>query len=183
MRMKIILCSKGADAEAIGYRIYEFPDGNPEEWRGITIFAPLVPDGTLHPDVFPLLGKAHRIADESSDKAQLLIIGEGLVETARSYYANGADRVFIYDDKSLKSFNIDRYTQIILYFIENYKPAAICFPGTPECANLSGCIIEKMKSILPFVGMTENTGTFPAAISPMPGHRGELVICEIPSFE
>ena len=181
--MRIVLCSKEADSKMIGYRIHEFPDGNPEEWRGITVFAPLLPDGSMHPDVLPLFGKACRIAKETDDKAQLLIVGDGLVETARSYYAGGADRVFVYDDVSLKEFNPDRYTQIILNFLENYKPALLCFPGTPECTDLAGLILENMKTILPFTGTTETTETLPAAISAIPGHRGELVICEVPEFE
>ena len=67
--MRIVLCTSSNIRETINYREYIFPDGNPEEWRGITIFGELLPDGTLDPAALDLLGKARKIADETDRKS------------------------------------------------------------------------------------------------------------------
>ena len=178
--MKIILCEQAADKERTNYREYTFPDGNPEEWRGVTILGELLPDGTLDPAALDLLGKARKIADETDDKAQLLLIGDGLVETARAYFANGADRVFVYDDPSLKEYDDEQYAAVLWHFVDNYKPAALYIIQTPCGESLSYDIIKQVKTVMSFDGEMTITGKFPAAAEPDLSRRGELVICEIP---
>ena len=178
--MKIILCEQAADKEKTNYREYIFPDGNPEEWRGVTILGELLPDGTLDPAALDLLGKARKIADETDDKAQLLLIGDGLVETARAYFANGADRVFVYDDPVLKEYDDEQYAAVLWDFVDNYKPAALYIIQTPCGESLSYDIIKQVKTVMPFERETVITGKYPAAAAPDPSRRGELVICEIP---
>ena len=179
--MKIIVYSKDYSGELSNYREYEFPDGNPEEWRGITVFGELLGDGTLDPAALNLLGKTRHLTDETDDKAQLLLIGEGLVETARAYFANGADRVFVYDDPAMKDFNIDNRCSCLMHFIDNYKPAALCFNQTPIGEKLSSRIIDRLKTVMPFSGertVTEKSSA--ESSSPNLTRRGEIVICEIP---
>ena len=178
--MKIILCEQAADKEKKNYREYTFPDGNPEEWRGITIFGELLPDGTPDPAALDLLGKARKIADETDDKAQLLLVGDGLVETARAYFANGADRVFVYDDPALKEYDDEQYAAVLWHFVDNYKPAALYIIQTPCGESLSYDIIKQVKTVMPFDGETAFTEGSPTAPAPDPSRRGELVICEIP---
>lgn len=36
--MKVIVCENGADLEQVVCREFLFPDGNPDEWRGVTVF-------------------------------------------------------------------------------------------------------------------------------------------------
>lgn len=178
--MRIVSCTGDRTKETIKFREYTFPDGNPEEWRGFTIFGELLPDGKLDPAALDLLGKARKIADETDDKAQLLLIGNSLVETARAYFANGADRVFVYDDPSLKDHDAERYAAVLWQFIDNYKPAALYFIQTPSGEILSSRIIDRLRTVMPFDGETTVTEEIPAAASPDPSRRGELVICEIP---
>ena len=178
--MRIVLCTSSNIKETINYREYLFPDGNPEEWRGITIFGELLPDGTLDPAALDLLGKAREIADETDDKAQLLLIGDGLVETARAYFANGADRVFVYDDPALKEYDDEQYAAVLWHFVDNYKPAALYIIQTPCGESLSYDIIKQVKTVMPFDGETTVTEESPAAAAPDSSRRGELVICEIP---
>lgn len=178
--MIIILCTKNEQENIIDYQTYTFPDGNPEEWRGETVFAELLPDGSLTQDSLSLLGKARAAADQTDDKAQLLLIGDRLVETARDYFANGADRVFVYDDPMLKDCDIERYTTILMHFINNYKPASIYFEQPHPGKELSTRIIESVKQILPFKGETLRKEPVPEPLPLDSNRRGELVICEIP---
>ena len=178
--MRIVICTSSNIKETINYREYLFPDGNPEEWRGVTIFGELLPDGTPDPAALDLLGKARKTADETDDKAQLLLIGDGLVETARAYFANGADRVFVYDDPALKEYDDEQYAAVLWHFVDNYKPAALYFIQTPCGKMLASRIIDRLKTVMPFEGETAFTEGSSAAAAPDPSRRGELVICEIP---
>lgn len=178
--MKIIACSKGNNGEHTNYREYEFPDGNPEEWRGITVFGELKNDGTLDPAALDMLGMARYMADETDDKAQLLLIGEKLVETSRIYFANGADRVFIYEDPALKDFSEELWCSCLVHFIDYYKPAALFFNQTSCGEKLSSLIISHLKPVMPFSGVKIINGQSPVSSSPVPSRRGEIVICEIP---
>ena len=181
--MKIILCTKNKQENNTDYQTYTFPDGNPEEWRGETIFAELQPDGSLTQGSLSLLGKARADADLTDDKAQLLLIGNELVETAREYFGRGADRVFVYDDPMLKDYDPDRYSTVLMHFINNYKPASVYFAQTCPGKELSTRIIESVKNILPFEGETLRKEPDPKSFPPDPNRRGELVICEIPDLQ
>ncbi len=178
--MKIVLYKDNPAQTKIEYTAYSFPDGNPEEWRGITIYGEFLPEGTLDHAALGLLGKARVLADRTNDKAQLLLIGGGLIEGARDYYANGADRVFVYDDPTLKDYDEERFFTTIMHFINNYKPAVLCFRQSSCGELLCSRVIDQLKTILPFEGDTQTADRYPAAIEPDISRLGELVICEIP---
>lgn len=124
-------CVKHGPEGAFEYRESIISAANKAEWQGIAVFGEFLPDGSIHPVSLELLGKARELADKIHAKVSLILIGSGLVESARAYWANGADRVFVYDDPQLKAFDLERYTAVMTHFIENYKPAAILVGGTP----------------------------------------------------
>ncbi len=178
--MKIIICSKKNEENIVRYHETSFPDPNVEEWRGVTVFGEFQSTGELHPLIRVLLEKARKMADESDDKAQLLLIGNGLVETARDYYACGTDRVFVYDDPALTAADVDMYIRIMSNFIDNYKPAAILFPETDLGCILQKCILDYAEKNGNLLESQISQESAEAGMSLDPTHRGELVICEIP---
>lgn len=178
--MKIIVGIKVNTENTLRYHETSFPDPNVEEWRGVTVFGEFQSSAGLHPLTLELLEEAREMAAESGDKAQLLLIGNGLVETARKYYAQGADRVFVYDDPSLAAADSERYLRIMAHFIDNYKPAAILFPETELGVLLQKHILDHAEAngnALKVQMIQEGSA---AGKAPDPDHLGELVICEIP---
>lgn len=178
--MKILQCRKKTSGEIFEISESAFPDPNASEWRGVTVFGEFLPDGTLPSAVMELLGKARQEADRTDDKAQLLLIGSGLVRTARKYFSNGADRVFVYDDPALAVPDSDRYDLVLDHFAENFKPAAIYFFDSQLSRELSGRLKARIVSAgtLPAAGSSYEESLI--APAPNPARRGELVICEIP---
>ena len=178
--MKIIVSSKVNEENIVMYHESSFSDPNVEEWRGVTVFGEFQSGGDLHPLTLELLVKAREMAAESGDKAQLLLIGNGLVENARKFYAYGADRVFVYDDPSLAAVDSERYIRVMAHFIDNYKPAAIIFTETELGVLLQKHILDHAESN----GNVLKVQTIQEALSPEkapdPAYLGELVICEIP---
>lgn len=124
-------CVKHGPEGAFEYRESIISAANKSEWQGIAVFGEFLPDGTIHPVSLELLGKARELADKISEKVSLVLIGSGLVEKARTFFANGADRVFVYDDPILEFFDLERYTTILTHFIEHYQPSTILVGGTP----------------------------------------------------
>lgn len=177
--MRIIEYTKITPEEITEFRQTSFPDPNTLEWRGVTVFGEFRSDGSLHPMIPTLMAKAHELAAASDDKTQLLLIGTGLVETARQYYAWGADRIFVYDDPSLAHSGPDQNTAILAHFIDNYKPEAMLIADTPMGKILAANILE-------YAGSTGKELTIqtieekPLPLVVDPSHLGELLICEIP---
>ena len=214
--MRVIVCEKVGNLGQAVCREFLFPDGNPDEWRGVTVFdefsdgarvksehmgagtlcreavagVPFSVDGnqgrnccsdgrTLDPLTPGLLAKARNMADETGDKAQILLIGEGLVETARKYFCF-VDRVFVYDDPGLAAFHPEHYIDVFWHFIENYKPAALFIRNSESMRPLIDAVLTKTGD---YLGCTSEVSEFTLSCSnPVcdPDHRGELVICEIP---
>ena len=124
-------CVKHGPEGAFEYRENVISAANKEEWRGISVFGEFLPDGTLHPVVPELLGKARELAGKSDEKVNLVLMGDDLLDKAQTYFALGADRVFIYEDPRLVNFDLERYTTVLTHFIDNYKPSTILVGGTP----------------------------------------------------
>ena len=179
--MRIILCRWNEEGK-VCFSEEAFPDPNVLEWRGVTVFGELCADGSLRPEAMKLFSKVRKMADADDDKAQLLLIGDGLVETARDYFAYGIDRVYVYDDLMLTEPDPELYGQMLTHFIDNYKPAAILFPESPLAAYLQTLIMDYAIA----KGNELTATTYTETLTPVPiqdrGKRGELVICEIPDI-
>ena len=179
--MRIILCRWNEDGK-VCFSEEAFPDENVLEWRGVTVFGEICADGTLKPEAMDLLSKVREMADADDDKAQLLLIGDGLVETARDYFAYGIDRVYVYDDPSLSKPNPEQYGRMMAHFIDNYKPAAILFPESPLSSYLQMLILDYAKTKGNELTASTYTETLAPVVTPDRGKHGELVICEIPEI-
>ena len=168
--MKIFVCDNSAPETA---RL-DFEDN--DNLREIAVLGEFCPDGVIHPASLQLLAKARELVDRRGQKAELILIGDGLVETARRYYADGADRVFVYDDPLLKELELERYGAVLKHFITNYRPSVLLVNNTPTGRALASCAAAFAE--------TERTDGCcfrgGAAFKPDPSRKGELIICELP---
>ena len=178
--MKIIEFSTKQTENPVHFMETGFPDSNVQEWKGMTVFGEFLPDGSLHPMTLRLLAKAREMAGDQNDKAQILLIGDGLTESGKQYFSNGADRIFIYDDPSLANAGPLSYTGILAHFIDNFKPAAMLFAGTPLGRILIANILEYARSVVDEIKDSEGQTELPPVILNS-DQKGELVICEIPA--
>ena len=145
-------------------------DNNPgdNECQDAAVYGELLPGGELRPGSLALLAAARDLVHGSGPRTALLLIGEGLVETARRFYAYGADRVFVYDDPSLKEYDAERYAAVVSHFVTNYKPSAILFDDTPQGQSL----LAPLGTVEAFAGGK--------GLEPDSSRKGELIICEMP---
>lgn len=114
----------------------EFVEDEPKEqidkskWQGIAVYIDHV-EGRIHPVSFELLGKARELADKIHQQVYALFMGHDISGAAKELRHYGADKIFVCDKKSLGEFNIESYTKVFEYFINQVKPAAILVGATP----------------------------------------------------
>ncbi len=168
--MKIFLCDSSVPQTA---RL-DFDDN--DNLREIAVLGEFGSDGAIHPASPALLAGARELVDRRGKKTELILIGDGLVETARRYYADGADRVFVYDDPLLKAFDFERYAVVLTHFLTNYRPSVLLVNNTPM-----GRALASHAAAFAETELTDG-GCFPVgtAFKPDPARKGELIICEIP---
>jgi electron transfer flavoprotein alpha subunit len=97
------------------------------DYLDIAVYGRLQADRTLQPIVFELLGKARELADQTSVKVSLVMIGSHISRYARDLFRYGADRIFVYDDPLYENLNSDIARSILEHFFENYKPSVMLF--------------------------------------------------------
>lgn len=102
------------------------------DYLDIAVYGELLPDGSLHPVVTELLGKAQEMAGQVEVKVSLVVIGTQIARKAREFFRFGTDRIFVYDDPLFKRVDSNMLTAIFEHFFSNYKPSVILFGNTPE---------------------------------------------------
>ena len=88
------------------------------DYLDIAVYGRLQADGTLQPIVFELLGKARELADQTSVKVSLVMIGSHISRYARDLFRYGADRIFVYDDPLYENLNSDIARSILEHFLK-----------------------------------------------------------------
>lgn len=98
-------------------------------YKGVYVFAEQV-DGVISSVVFELLGKANELAKDLETDVTALLLGyntDGLEQKLVEY---GADRVIVADDRKLKDYMTEPYTDVITKLITENKPEVVLFGAT-----------------------------------------------------
>lgn len=101
----------------------------PGEYKGVWIFAEQR-GGMPAPVSFELLGAGRRLADTLKTDLSSVILGVD-DEAARDLFRWGADRVYLCNDPSLKTFTDEAYTEILSRLILKHMPAIVIAGATP----------------------------------------------------
>ncbi len=86
-------------------------------------------DREIHPVSYELLGKGREIADRLGVSLASVLLGNQIEEAEELIYY-GADKVFLYDDPSLKEFDVIRYAHNIVSLVEEERPEIFLFGAT-----------------------------------------------------
>lgn len=116
------------------------------EYKGVWIFAEQR-ENTLMPVVFELLGEGRKLADEIGTELAAIVCGENVSELTKELFAYGADKVYVADNKDLKSYRTDSYTKVISEAIETFKPEILLLGASHIGRDLG-----------PTLAVTANTG-------------------------
>ncbi len=115
------------------------------DWLDIALAAEIQPGQTLTFDTRALLAEMNRIAVPLRIKVCLVLIGNGLIASARRYFHDGADRVFVYDDLLFNDFRPNIYAHALQHFAIEYKPSLLIFPDSSYGRQLAAAGSELLR--------------------------------------
>ena len=102
---------------------------NKDDYKGICVYVDSS-KGEIHPVTFELIGKAIELAKVINHPVYALYIGYETEKNANLLLTYGVDKVFVYDHKQLKHFDMERYSNCFSDFITNIKPSSILVGAT-----------------------------------------------------
>lgn len=99
------------------------------EYKGIYVIAEM--DGSVPAEVTgELIGEARKLAEETGDKVEAVLMGSGVKAAAASLIAWGADVVYTADSPVLSHYDGKAYEKVLGALMKEKKPSAILFPAT-----------------------------------------------------
>lgn len=101
---------------------------NPEEWRGIWVFAE-ERRGKIQSATYELLGAARRLSQKLDTEVTAVLLGDEVKEP-ESLLKGGADKVIYVKDDSLAHFGVEPYSQVLSELIRERKPEIVLGAAT-----------------------------------------------------
>ncbi len=108
-------------------------------YKGICVYADS-DHGNIHKVTFELIGKARELADKTAQPVHVLLIGYDTKDNIDELLSYGVDKVFVYDHEKLKDFDIERYANCFMDYIDEVKPSSILVGAT----NIGRCLAPRV---------------------------------------
>jgi electron transfer flavoprotein alpha subunit len=92
-----------------------------------------------------LLGKGRELADKLQTELSALLMGYEVRDQASELICYGANRVYVVDNLSLKSFYADTYTSALTDLTERYKPEVLLIGSTKRGKELASRLTTRLE--------------------------------------
>ncbi|HEY8365021.1 MAG TPA: electron transfer flavoprotein subunit alpha/FixB family protein [Haloplasmataceae bacterium] len=115
------------------------------KWQGITVYAEHNEED-IHPVTFELIGKAKELAQKTNQEVHVVLIGYEIIKKANLLLEYGVDKVFTFKHEKLHIFNVERFTNIFSYYIENNRPSSILIGATSQGRAFAPRIAARFKT-------------------------------------
>ncbi|MHC4405035.1 MAG: electron transfer flavoprotein subunit alpha/FixB family protein [Planctomycetota bacterium] len=103
-------------------------------------------DGSLHDVVLELCGKARELADRLQVRVGVVLPGSGVAELSKPLIAQGADHVYLVDDRRLAHYQTGSYARALTTLIEKHKPQIVLYGATPLGRDLAPRVASTMRA-------------------------------------
>ncbi len=97
--------------------------------------------GNMMPTTFELISEGRRLADELGVELCGILLGDEVDCLAKELGGYGADKVYVYNSKLLKTYTTDAYTKVLCEAVEEFKPEILLVGASnigrdlaPRCA-------------------------------------------------
>lgn len=99
---------------------------------------------------YELLSKARELADSLNEEVSAVYLGYDIPETCFDNFREvGCNRLYLIQDKELRDYHTETYTEIVANLIRQYRPSTVLFPGTENGRDLAPRLSAKLE-----VGLT-----------------------------
>ena len=99
------------------------------ESKGIMVYGEIV-EGKLSSITTELLGCGRRLADESKEDLQCILISDQIGEAAQKAIAFGADKAYTVEDALLKEYQTDSYVAVMEKVVKDISPRILLMGQT-----------------------------------------------------
>ena len=132
-------------------------------------------DGKIHRVTHELLGKGGELADKLGVEVDAVLLGHGMEKEAQELVHYGADKVFLYDDPSLREFDVVRYKQNIAKLAEELKPEIFLIGATHVGRSLAPRIAAALKTGLTADCIELDVGADGTLVQTRPAFSGNIM--------
>lgn len=115
------------------------------EYKGVWVFAEQK-KGKVQPVTFELLNKARELAGDLGVDVSAVLLGNRLEEEIQELIWRGADKVYVAEKLELANYQDEPYTNVIVSFINKYKPEVFLCGATSTGRSLISRIAIKIKA-------------------------------------
>jgi electron transfer flavoprotein alpha subunit len=91
-----------------------------------------------------MMGQGRVLADRLSVPLSACVLGAGVEGIAREAIAYGADRVFLADDPTLRTYRTDPYAQTLVDLVREYRPEVFLLGASTRGRDLAGSIATSL---------------------------------------
>lgn len=137
------VCVKTCPEDAIEKIEKELVQVDKSAYNDVMIFAEQL-DGELHPVTYELMGKGRELADKLNQELHVVLLGDNVKEVAEDIRFYGADKVFVYDDKELHHFEVERYTEVVEDIVKRTSPTILLMGGTSVGRSLAPRVASRI---------------------------------------
>lgn len=114
-------------------------------WRGIWVYAEQK-NGEPANVALELLGEGRRLAEKLDVPLTTVLLGDDVEPLAKALIAHGADLVYLVEHASLRDFNDESYTAVVVQLIEEHKPEIVLFGATTFGRSLAPRVAARLKT-------------------------------------
>ncbi len=92
-----------------------------------------------------LLSEGKKLAGRLREPLSAILIGAQVEANVAKLSQHGAEQVYLVEDDTLSTFNLDRYAAILVDLIKEYTPSVILIGATPTGAELAPRVAAKLR--------------------------------------
>ncbi|MHB1453335.1 MAG: FAD-binding protein [Saccharofermentanales bacterium] len=118
---------------------------NLASYKGVWVFGEQK-DGIPSNVALELLGEGTKLASRLGVELSAVLLGDHIDEAAKQLIHHGADNVYVVDHPSLKDFNDESYTDIMVQLIERYRPEIVLMGATTYGRSLAPRISSRIRT-------------------------------------
>jgi electron transfer flavoprotein alpha subunit len=118
------------------------------EYSGVWVFAEQN-NGVLHNGSLELLGCGYGLAQALNEELCAVLLGNNVKNLVSTLAEYGAEKVYLAQDKKLRTYQTNAYTNTISDIIKEHKPSIVLYPATSAGRDLAPRIAQRLQ-----VGLT-----------------------------
>ena len=134
-------CIAECPVEALSLPERQTVGGTPDahSYQGVWVWVEQF-EGSASSIAWEMMGQGRRLADALGSSLTACVLGEQMAEVARQAISYGADRVFLADDPTLRTYRTEPYSRILVDLVREHRPEIFLLGASSRGRDLAGSV-------------------------------------------